>query len=121
MGALVIILVLWIVVGIVSYKVGEAKGRGGLGLALGLVFGVLGLIVVAILPPADTFAYAYDGDGPAIRERDPVMAAITGRSTAASGTASIEERLTRLDGLLRRGIIGEAEYVHQRGRIISEA
>lgn len=126
-GVLVLVLLgLWIVVGVVSYKVGDAKGRGGLGLALGLLFGVLGLIVVAILPADETASsYAGDYEGPILRERDPVMRAIIGApaltGSSASQAASIETRLQQLDALLARGVIDQAEYVVQRARIIAAA
>ncbi|MFN8027952.1 MAG: DUF2510 domain-containing protein [Acidimicrobiia bacterium] len=46
-------LVVWVLVGVVGWKVGEAKGRGGLGFVLAMVLGLIGIAIVAFLPPVE--------------------------------------------------------------------
>jgi hypothetical protein len=52
MGGLLILLLLWAAVGGgIGYWIGSGKGRGGVGFALGLAFGWIGWIIVALLHP----------------------------------------------------------------------
>jgi len=47
------VFIVWIICLAVSVKVGKDKGRNGLGWALGLLLGPIGLIIIAVLPPGD--------------------------------------------------------------------
>jgi hypothetical protein len=58
LNVLVLVLI-WIACGIVGWKLGESKGRPALGLVLGVVLGLIGLLVIALLPAA-TPRYAVD-------------------------------------------------------------
>ena len=49
-GAFLVCVLIWAAFGFVGWKLGESKGRGGLGLALGLLLGVFGLLIIALLP-----------------------------------------------------------------------
>lgn len=51
-AALLVSLLFWIAFGVVGWKLGDSKGRPGLGLALGLLLGIIGLVIVALLPSA---------------------------------------------------------------------
>jgi hypothetical protein len=49
--AMIFALVLWVLCGVVGWKLGDSKGRPGLGLLLGFLLGLIGLVIVAFLPP----------------------------------------------------------------------
>lgn len=48
-------LVMTLLMGAVGYGIGDKKGRPGLGLALGLVIGVFGVIIIALVPTKSRF------------------------------------------------------------------
>lgn len=103
----------WVVIAIVcaiaGFFIGQNKGHAGLGLILGLLLGVIGLIIVALLPPSANYAaQASAGSGPSIS--GPQL------ETARADTA--ETRLSRLDALFASGALTEVEYQAQRQRII---
>jgi hypothetical protein len=54
--ALAVLVVGWILCGILGFAIGDHKGRAGLGAVLGLCFGVLGLLVIALLEPSPALA-----------------------------------------------------------------
>ena len=45
-------LVLFLVMGLIGWAIGESKNRGGLGFILGFFLGFIGWIIVAVLPMA---------------------------------------------------------------------
>lgn len=51
-GAFFVGILIWAAFAFVGWKLGDAKGRPGLGIALGLLLGVFGLLIVALLPSA---------------------------------------------------------------------
>jgi hypothetical protein len=51
-AALLVCLLFWAALGFVGWKLGDSKGRPGLGVALALLLGLLGLLIVALLPSA---------------------------------------------------------------------
>jgi hypothetical protein len=46
----IVIPVIWIVCGVAGYYIGKPKGRPGWGVALGLILGIIGLIIIALIP-----------------------------------------------------------------------
>lgn len=103
----------WIVIAIVcaiaGYFIGQNKGQAGLGLVLGLLLGVIGLIIIALVPPAANYAaQAAGGSGPSM----------DGPQLETARTDNTETRLSRLDALLASGALTENEYQAQRQRII---
>jgi hypothetical protein len=47
------VLILWCgLCGWIGHTIGAQKGQGGIGAALGILFGPIGLIIAALLPPA---------------------------------------------------------------------
>jgi hypothetical protein len=52
MGMIFFIIIVWVICGIVAAKLGEAKNRSfGESFAIGLILGVFGVVIVALLPP----------------------------------------------------------------------
>src|SRR5262245_3455335 len=53
MGSIIIILVvgLWVLFGWLGWVIGQANGRSDFGVAMGLLFGPIGLLIVACMPP----------------------------------------------------------------------
>lgn len=103
----------WVVIAIVcaiaGFFIGQNKGHAGLGLVLGLLLGVIGLIIIALLPPAANYvAQASAASGPTMG----------GPQLETARTDNTETRLSRLDALLASGALTESEYQAQRQRII---
>jgi hypothetical protein len=44
-----LIIVLWLACGVGGYFIGKTKDRAGQGVALGLILGVLGLIIISLM------------------------------------------------------------------------
>lgn len=47
---IIIYIIVSIIMGLIGKSIGEPKGKAGLGFFLGCVFGILGLILIAVLP-----------------------------------------------------------------------
>ncbi len=43
-------LIIWLLCGIIGYMIGEKKNRPVLGLALGFLLGVIGVIIMLVVP-----------------------------------------------------------------------
>jgi hypothetical protein len=50
---MIFLVLAWIACGFVGWKLGDSKGRPGLGLMLGVLLGLIGLLIVAVLPAAE--------------------------------------------------------------------
>jgi hypothetical protein len=50
-AVLVVGAVVWLACGFVGMTIGESKGRSGTGFVLGLLLGVIGLVVIALMSP----------------------------------------------------------------------
>ena len=50
---MVAIIMIWIVSAIAAGVVGKSKGRAGAGWALGIFLGLIGLFIIAVLPPIE--------------------------------------------------------------------
>ena len=53
-GVSIIPIVIWIACAVGGYYIGRPKGRPGWGLALGLILGIIGLIIIALIPAKRT-------------------------------------------------------------------
>jgi hypothetical protein len=49
-AAFLVCLLVWAAFGVVGWKLGDAKGRPGLGVALGLILGIFGLLIIVLIP-----------------------------------------------------------------------
>ena len=49
---MIVLVLIWIACGVVGWKLGESKGRPLLGLVLGVLLGLLGLLIVTVIPSA---------------------------------------------------------------------
>ena len=47
-----IVVVVWVICALLGMWIGSTKGRATAGFFLGLLLGVIGLIIIAVLPPA---------------------------------------------------------------------
>jgi hypothetical protein len=42
--------IIWAVCGFIGWKIGDSKGRGGLGALLGIILGLIGIVIIAVIP-----------------------------------------------------------------------
>lgn len=108
----------WVVIAIVcaiaGFFIGQNKGQAGLGLVLGLLLGVIGLIIIALVPAAAGHAAAQAG-GPSMGG----SAMGGGPSLEPQAVDHTESRLARLEALRASGALTDGEYQAQRQRVIS--
>jgi uncharacterized membrane protein YeaQ/YmgE (transglycosylase-associated protein family) len=45
------LVVIWLLCGIIGLMIGEKKNRAGQGLALGILLGLIGVIIISVLEP----------------------------------------------------------------------
>jgi hypothetical protein len=50
-SAMAAVVIIWLACAGIGYAIGNAKGRGTEGLLLGLILGVIGIIIIALLKP----------------------------------------------------------------------
>jgi hypothetical protein len=48
------LILIWLVCAGIAYAIGAAKGKGGLGLALGFFLGLLGVLIICLVPGVPT-------------------------------------------------------------------
>lgn len=44
---------MWILFAVIGYNIGDRKGLGALGAVLGLVLGIFGVLIIAVIPAKD--------------------------------------------------------------------
>jgi hypothetical protein len=49
---MLVVLLIWVACGVAGWKIGDNKGRPGLGAVLGFLLGLIGLLIVALIPSA---------------------------------------------------------------------
>jgi Protein of unknown function (DUF2510) len=45
-----VLVIVWAVCGFIGWRIGDGKGRGGLGAFLGVVLGLIGIVIIAVIP-----------------------------------------------------------------------
>ena len=100
-GFVVLALITWILLAIVCFfvagSIGAAKGRPGMGYALGLVFSFVGVIIIALLPPSPDWIARAEAER---RRRD--------ESLAEAVRASVQPPATESSVPSRRDLVAEA-------------
>lgn len=56
-----VVVAIWVLCAVLGYYIGRPKERGALGAILGGLFGVFGLLIIAVLGPAGRL---HDGSSP---------------------------------------------------------
>jgi hypothetical protein len=51
--------ILWIICSFAGWKIGDSKGHPALGFVLGFLLGLIGLVIIALVRPAQPRTYAY--------------------------------------------------------------
>lgn len=96
----------------IGAAIGSPKGQAGLGLFLGLLFGVIGVIIVAVM-----------GDSPQVAERKAQALALAVRGPAAAQAPRVdaETQLRKIEDLFARGVINADERAAARSQAIASA
>jgi hypothetical protein len=98
-----ILVIIWLVCAALGWVIGDPKGRGGLGVVLGLLLGLIGLIIIAVLPPVD---------GAAQRTLPAPLPPLD------SSSGSLSDQLVELDRLRGEGLLTEAEFTAAKRRLL---
>lgn len=102
------VLVFWILFVVIGVYVGNAKGRATAGALLAMFLGVIGVIVVAVMPPT-----------PERQAADDLKRKGQAPKQAVSAT-DVEAQLLALGRMFEAGHVDKADYEEQRKRILAQ-
>ena len=132
-----VFIILWILCAAIGYWIGQTKGRGGEGAALGLLLGFIGIIIIAVMKPtaelqarenlmvADAQARLY---GMPTAGATPYSPAAPNKlyTTSGSGGAqsyalerSLADQIAQLAELRAQGALSEEEFSAAKARLLS--
>jgi len=110
MDGLTLILI-WLASLYACIEVGRKKGRLGEGIALGILLGLIGLLIIAVLPPAD---------GAPTEARYRGSASFAQAASREVRPTTPKGRLEALEELRRQGLVTDHEFAAKRADILRD-
>lgn len=118
-------LIIWMGCAFAGYYIGESKGRWGLGLILGIVLGLIGVLIIAVMPAAKSLGGFAEGRSGTENAMDPCPITTSRTGTGqwvervdSQPSPDVETRLDRLQVLHSAGLVSDSEYAEARRNII---
>jgi hypothetical protein len=100
-----VVVLIWLVCAAIGGAIGSQKGMGAQGAILGLVLGVIGVIIIAVIPAKNAAAAS-----PTVI----VNQAVPGAPQANVGGAGLADSLRELDALHSDGLLTDDEFRAQK-------